>query len=121
MPNYQGNAVINYTEAHIPFTRIIEHKHFEATLSATKLNRQTHTIITREYPQAFTNLKETEPYYPINNETNNILYKKYKELSILQDNLILGGRLADYRYYDMHQVIAAALKAVKIENEIELS
>ncbi|MCF3110628.1 UDP-galactopyranose mutase [Niabella sp. CC-SYL272] len=106
--NYQGNAVVNYTEAHVPYTRIIEHKHFE-------FGNQNHTIITREYPVTFSNSKETEPYYPINDDKNNRLYKKYKELANGRTNLIIGGRLGDYRYYDMHQVIASALTVVKKE------
>jgi UDP-galactopyranose mutase len=108
MPNYQGNAVINYVEANVPFTRIIEHKHFE-------FSTRQHTVITREYPEEYTRRNGAEPYYPVNDYTNNQLYRKYKKLALSQDNLIFGGRLADFQYYDMHQVIAAALKVVERE------
>lgn len=104
--NYQGNAVVNYTEYEIPYTRIIEHKHFE-------YGNQEKTIITKEYPIKWSNGEE--PYYPINNEQNNILYNKYKELADKEKNIIFGGRLAEYKYYDMHQVIENALKCVEKE------
>lgn len=106
MPNFQGNAVINYTESDVCYTRIIEHKHFE-------FGQQEHTIITREYP--IDHIKGTEPYYPVNDDENNKLYSKYKNMAMGLDNVIFGGRLAEYKYYDMHQVIASALKATKIE------
>lgn len=105
--NYQGNAVVNYTEYEIPYTRIIEHKHFEYGGNNPK------TIITREYPDQWT--KEKEPYYPINNERNNKLYQKYKNLSIQDKNVIFGGRLGQYQYYDMDKVILEALNCVKKE------
>ncbi|XXD09014.1 UDP-galactopyranose mutase [Klebsiella sp. R445] len=101
--NYQGVAVVNYTEYDIPFTRIIEHKHFEGSESK-------HTVITKEYPDEW--VVGSEPYYPINNETNMDVFKKYRELSKGEGNVIFGGRLAEYKYYDMHQVIASALKTV---------
>lgn len=104
--NYQGNAVVNYTEYDIPYTRIIEHKHFE-------YGTQEKTVITREYPATWK--KGDEPYYPVNNETNNQMYLKYKELAEQQDQVIFGGRLAEYKYYDMHQVIASALECVESE------
>ncbi len=104
--NYQGNAVVNYTEAEIPFTRIIEHKHFEGTDS----NK---TIITKEYPKLW--YKGLEPYYPVNNESNNQLYEKYVKLASKENNIIFGGRLGNYKYYDMWQVIDEALKLVKKE------
>lgn len=104
--NYQGNAVVNYTEYKIPYTRIIEHKHFEFSTTTSK------TVITREYPDVWT--KEKEPYYPINNEKNNLLYSKYKELSE-DDSVIFGGRLGQYKYYDMDKVILEALECVKKE------
>ena len=107
MDNYQGNAVVNYTEYEVPYTRIIEHKHFEYGNSAK-------TIITREYPDTWT--KDKEPYYPINNSRNNELYNKYKELSENDTNVIFGGRLGMYKYYDMHIVIEEALKCA--ENEL---
>lgn len=104
--NYQGNAVVNYTEYGVPYTRIIEHKHFE-------YGTQPKTVITREYPAKWN--KGDEPYYPINNEINNEMYSKYKELADKEKNVILGGRLAEYKYYDMHNVIEQALKCVKRE------
>lgn len=106
MENYQGNAVVNYTDAETPFTRIIEHKHFE-------FGKQLKTIITREYPSNW--VKGDEPYYPMNDAKNNDLYKKYLELANAQQNVVFGGRLGMYKYYDMHQVIAAALKTVQDE------
>lgn len=94
--NYQGNAVVNYTDKETPFTRIIEHKHFEPGC-------QPRTIISKEYPKEW---KEgSEPYYPINDEKNNTLYNKYKTLADKQSNVIFGGRLAEYKYYDMHHII----------------
>ena len=104
--NYQGNAVVNYTEYDIPYTRIIEHKHFE-------YGNQPKTVITREYPATWN--KGDEPYYPINNDENNELYSKYKELADKEENVIFGGRLAEYKYYDMHNVIEKALQAVNKE------
>lgn len=107
--NYQGNAVVNYTDYDIPFTRILEHKHFE-------FGKQNHTIITKEYPMEWK--PGTEPYYPVNDSKNNSLYKRYndnfKSLG-LGKKYIFGGRLAEYKYYDMHQVIASALKKAKDE------
>lgn len=102
--NYQGNAVINFTDYEIPYTRIIEHKHFE-------YGQQVKTVITKEYPELYCNGKE--PYYPINNDNNNSLYNKYKELADSEKNVIFGGRLAEYRYYDMHNVIASALECAE--------
>ncbi|WP_340084365.1 UDP-galactopyranose mutase [Siminovitchia sp. FSL H7-0308] len=104
--NYQGNAVVNYTDSQTPYTRVIEHKHFE-------FGTQDKTVITREYPKEWK--KGDEPYYPINNEKNNQLFRKYKELADQEENVIFGGRLANYKYYDMHQVIGAALTKVKEE------
>lgn len=106
--NYQGNAVINYTDAQTPFTRIIEHKHFE--FGQGDADR---TIITREYPTDWH--RGDEPYYPVNNGQNNSLYKQYVKLANKQSQVIFGGRLGQYRYYDMHQVIHAALIAVAKE------
>ena len=104
--NYQGNAVINYTEYEVPYTRIIEHKYFE-------YGTQPKTVITKEYPAKWN--KGDEPYYPINNDENNELYAKYKELADKEANVIFGGRLAQYKYYDMHNVIEQALNCVKEE------
>lgn len=104
--NYQGNAVVNYTDSETPYTRIIEHKHFE-------FGNQEKTIITKEYSKKWES--GDEPYYPINDEKNNHLYKSYKKLAEEYGNIIFGGRLGQYRYYDMHQVIAAALQCVEKE------
>ncbi len=102
--NYQGNAVINYTEREVPYTRVIEHKHFE--------NIQTDcTVVTKEYPADWERGKE--PYYPINNEKNNLLYQKYKELARQKHNVVFGGRLAEYKYYDMDKVIRSAMNLAK--------
>jgi UDP-galactopyranose mutase len=106
MANYQGNAVINYTAADIPFTRIIEHKHFE-------FGKQEKTVISREYSSAWH--KGEEPYYPVNDEKNNALYAKYAELSQKDANVIFGGRLGQYKYFDMHVVISNALDTVNNE------
>lgn len=105
--NYQGVAVVNYTEKEVPYTRIIEHKHFE-------YGTQDKTVITQEYPHEFS--KDNEPYYPVNDERNNNLLKKYKEIASKESNKYLfGGRLADYKYYDMDDTIEAALQLVKQE------
>ena len=102
--NYQGNAVVNYTERKIPYTRIIEHKHFE-------FGKQPDTVITREYPADWK--KGDEPYYPINNERNDALFAEYQKLAEAEENVLFGGRLGQYRYYDMDKVIEAALEMVK--------
>ncbi|XBG72630.1 UDP-galactopyranose mutase [Enterococcus cecorum] len=104
--NYQGNAVVNYTDPATPYTRVIEHKHFE-------FGKQDKTIITREYSKTWE--KGDEPYYPVNNSTNNDLYAQYRKLANEQEKVIFGGRLGHYRYYDMHQVIAIALQCVRNE------
>ena len=102
--NYQGNAVVNYTEYEIPYTRIIEHKHFE-------FGTQPKTVISKEYSDKWA--KDKEPYYPINNDRNNNLYKKYKELADKQEKIIFGGRLGQYKYYDMDKTVEEALKLTK--------
>jgi UDP-galactopyranose mutase len=102
--NYQGTAVMNYTDDVTPYTRVIEHKHFVPFIESSK------TIVTQEYPAEYK--RGVEPYYPINNTENNEKYKMYKELADKDPNLYLGGRLAEYKYYDMHQVIASALNFV---------
>ncbi|MCR5545731.1 MAG: UDP-galactopyranose mutase [Lachnospiraceae bacterium] len=102
--NYQGNAVVNYTEREVPYTRIIEHKHFEFGTQPT-------TIISREYSSEWK--PGVEPYYPVNNEKNNALYEKYASLAAKEENVIFGGRLGQYKYYDMDKVIEAALDCVK--------
>jgi UDP-galactopyranose mutase len=98
---FQGNAVINYTDDTTPYTRIIEHKYFENTVSSK-------TVIMREYPQEWN--EHNEPYYPVNDSKNETLYNQYKQLAQSVPNVIFGGRLAEYKYYDMHQVIEAAMK-----------
>lgn len=104
--NYQGNAVVNYTEREIPYTRIIEHKHFE-------FGKQEKTVITKEYPSEW---KEgDEPYYPVNDEKNNKLYEKYRELAEKETNIIFGGRLGEYKYYDMDKVIEKVLEDLRNE------
>lgn len=103
--NHQGNAVINYTERDIPYTRTIEHKHFE-------FGKQPKTVVTAEYPEEWT--PEKEAYYPINDERNMKIFNEYNALSKLETRTLFGGRLATYKYYDMHQVIAAALHAVAV-------
>lgn len=102
--NYQGNAVVNYTDRETPYTRIIEHKHFE-------FGTQPKTIITREYSVEWG--PEDEPYYPINDEANSLLYANYKQLAEQEQHVIFGGRLGEYKYYDMDKVIEAALKRVR--------
>ena len=104
--NFQGNAVVNYTEYEVPYTRIIEHKHFE-------FGKQQKTIISREYSDKWD--KDKEPYYPINNEKNNKLYDKYKALAENEKNVIFGGRLGQYKYFDMDKIIEEALKCVEEE------
>ena len=104
--NYQGNAVVNYTEREVPYTRIIEHKHFE-------FGDQPKTVISREYPGEWK--PGDEPYYPINNEKNNTLFKKYRELADQQEKVIFGGRLGEYKYYNMDKVIESALCKTKDE------
>lgn len=99
-PNYQGVAVMNYTDAETPFTRIIEHKHFE-------FGQQEKTVISKEYSSEWKD--DSEPYYPINNSRNNSLYLKYKELADQEKSTIFGGRLAEYKYYDMHHIVGQVL------------
>ena len=103
--NYQGNAVVNYTEYEIPFTRIIEHKHFEYGCQGGSSTN--HTVITREYPSAWK--PGDEPYYPVNDDKNNSIYEKYRALAEKEKKVIFGGRLGEYKYYDMDKVIEAAL------------
>jgi UDP-galactopyranose mutase len=102
--NFQGNAVVNYTEATIPYTRIIEHKHFE-------FGKQAQTVVTKEYPCEWK--LGMEAYYPINDDKNTEMFKQYRTLSQKEENVIFGGRLAEYKYYDMHQVIGSALVTAK--------
>lgn len=104
-PNYQGNAVVNYTEREVPFTRIIEHKHFELFGNSIYDNPQ--TIISKEYSTEWQ--PGMEPYYPVNNDRNNAIYQKYKELANQEKNVSFGGRLAEYKYYDMAPTIESAI------------
>ncbi len=103
--NYQGNAVVNYTDAETPYTRIIEHKHFD--MFGPQVDQVGHTVISREYSSEWK--AGMEPYYPVNDERNNNLYAKYAELAKGENNVIFGGRLAEYKYYDMDQIILRAL------------
>ena len=108
-PNYQGNAVVNYTEAEVPFTRVIEHKHFESFGQAVYDNPK--TVVSREYS---TEWKEgMEPYYPVNDEQNNEMAEKYRALAAQEKNVIFGGRLAEYKYYDMAPVVEKVLALFK--------
>ena len=104
--NYQGNAVVNYTEREVPYTRIIEHKHFE-------FGKQEKTVISREYSSEWK--PGVDPYYPINDEVNGALFEQYRKLAETVPDVIFGGRLGEYKYYDMDKVIASALDLVKKE------
>ncbi len=103
-PNYQGNAVINYTEREVPYTRIIEHKHFE-------FGKQEKTVISREYSEEWQ--PGMEPYYPVNDAKNTALFEQYKQLAAQESRVIFGGRLGNYKYYDMDKVIEAALEMAR--------
>lgn len=104
--NFQGNAVVNYTASDIPYTRVIEHKHFN-------FGQQEKTVVTYEYPVSWT--EGSEPYYPLNDDKNNALYKQYAARAMKEDRLIFGGRLGQYRYYDMHNIVSEALKLSETE------
>jgi UDP-galactopyranose mutase len=104
--NFQGNAVVNYNDSNYDFTRIIEHKHFE-------FGKQKKTVITREFPQEWDTSKEA--FYPINDAKNQSLFEEYKKMSLQEEKVLFGGRLSEYKYYDMHQVIASALTVAKKE------
>ncbi len=108
-PNYQGNAVVNYTEREVPYTRVIEHKHFE--MFGNDVYAVPKTVISREYSTEWK--PGLEPYYPVNDEANSLLYMRYKELAEKEDDVIFGGRLAEYKYYDMDKVIEKALSVAK--------
>ncbi|WP_240755274.1 UDP-galactopyranose mutase [Pedobacter sp. SYP-B3415] len=103
--NHQGNAVVNYTTRDIPYTRTIEHKHFE-------FGSQPKTVVTREYPEEWT--PDKEAYYPVNDARNTEIFNRYRALADRESNVIFGGRLAEYKYYDMHQIIGSALKKVSV-------
>lgn len=114
MPNYQGNAVVNYTDIEVPYTRIIEHKHFE--MFGNEVYNCPKTIISREYS---TEWKDgMEPYYPVNDDKNNALYAKYRELAEKENNVHFGGRLAEYKYYDMAPIVELVMKRCKDFNLI---
>ena len=104
-PNYQGNAVVNYTEAQVPYTRIIEHKHFE--MFGHQVYDTPHTVISREYSTEWK--PGMEPYYPVNNDRNNRLYEQYRQLANREQRVIFGGRLAEYKYYDMAPIVEKVL------------
>ena len=108
-PNYQGNAVINYTEAEVPYTRVIEHKHFE--MFGQKINDCPKTVVSKEYSTEWKN--GMEPYYPVNDKINNELAEKYRSLAAKESNVIFGGRLAEYKYYDMAPVVENVMKLFK--------
>ena len=108
--NYQGDAVINYTEREVPYTRIIEHKHFE--MFGAEIEKCPKTVISKEYSTEW--VEGMEPYYPVNDERNNTLYQQYKELADKENNIIFGGRLAEYKYYDMAPVIEKAIESFLI-------
>ncbi|MBR4758294.1 MAG: UDP-galactopyranose mutase, partial [Bacteroidaceae bacterium] len=105
-PNYQGNAVVNYTEREVPYTRIIEHKHFESFGAAVEANPK--TVISREYSVEWT--PGMEPYYPVNDEQNSQLLARYQAMAAEQKNVVFAGRLAEYRYYDMAPTIERAMQ-----------
>ena len=104
-PNFQGNAVVNYTSKAEPFTRIIEHKHFE--LFGDAVYARPKTVISREYPCEWS--EGMEPFYPVNDEKNSRIYKQYKELADKEKNVVFGGRLAEYKYYDMAPIVEKVL------------
>ncbi len=103
--NYQGNAVVNYTSADVPYTRVIEHKHFE--MFGAEVEKCPRTVVSREYSTEWT--PGMEPYYPVNDDRNNALYAKYRKLAEAEPDTIFGGRLAEYKYYDMHVVVRRVL------------
>ena len=107
--NWQGNAVVNYTEREVPYTRIIEHKHFE--MFGQAIYDCPKTVISREYSTEWK--PGMEPYYPVNDAKNDALYQQYKALADKEDNVIFGGRLAEYKYYDMAPVVERAVKMTK--------
>lgn len=110
--NYQGVAVVNYTDRETPYTRIIEHKHFE-------FGTQEKTVITKEYPTAWE--EGMEPYYPINDDKNHEIYEKYAQMAAKEENVLFGGRLAEYKYYDMDKVIESAFALIEKEFNLEMN
>lgn len=110
IPNYQGNAVVNYTERKVPYTRIIEHKHFE--MFGQEVYDYHKTVISKEYSTEW--VEGMEPYYPVNDERNNCLYQQYKQLADKEEKVIFGGRLAEYRYYDMAPIVEKVMNAFRL-------
>ena len=108
--NYQGNAVVNYTEKEVPYTRIIEHKHFEKF--GNEILKNPKTVISKEFSTEWE--EGMEPYYPVNDERNNSIYQQYKELADKETNVIFGGRLAEYKYYDMAPIIEQVLSLNRV-------
>ena len=104
-PNYQGNAVVNYTDAETPYTRVIEHKHFE--MFGSEVYDCKKTVVSREYSTEWT--EGMEPYYPVNDSRNNEVAEKYRQLAAMEKNVIFGGRLAEYKYYDMAPIVERVL------------
>ena len=115
MPNYQGNAVVNYTEAEVPYTRIIEHKHFESFGEEVYQNPK--TVVSKEYSTEWQS--GMEPYYPVNDERNNLLYQQYKQLADQESHVIFGGRLAEYKYYDMAPIVERVMRMFEEEENEE--
>lgn len=115
MPNYQGNAVVNYTEAEVPYTRIIEHKHFESFGEEVYQNPK--TVVSKEYSTEWQS--GMEPYYPVNDERNSLLYRQYKQLADQESHVIFGGRLAEYKYYDMAPIVERVMRMFEEEENEE--
>lgn len=115
MPNYQGNAVVNYTEAEVPYTRIIEHKHFESFGEEVYQNPK--TVVSKEYSTEWQ--LGMEPYYPVNDERNSLLYQQYKQLADQESHVIFGGRLAEYKYYDMAPIVERVMRMFEEEENEE--
>ena len=114
MPNYQGNAVVNYTEAEVPYTRIIEHKHFESFGEEVYQNPK--TVVSKEYSTEWQS--GMEPYYPVNDERNSLLYQHYKQLADQESHVIFGGRLAEYKYYDMAPIVERVMRMFEEEENV---
>lgn len=114
MPNYQGNAVVNYTEAEVPYTRIIEHKHFESFGEEVYQNPK--TVVSKEYSTEWQS--GMEPYYPVNDERNSLLYQQYKQLADQESHVIFGGRLAEYKYYDMAPIVERVMRMFEEEENV---
>ena len=116
IPNYQGNAVVNYTDREVPYTRVIEHKHFE--MFGSDVYACPKTVVSKEYSTEWT--EGMEPYYPVNDEKNNALYTKYKALADREENIIFGGRLAEYKYYDMAPIVEKVMERIMFCDKLKL-